>query len=131
MTVLVALPVLLPLAAAGMSLALGRFADFQRIIGLVVLAAIIVDAGFLLYLTDRTGPVVLQLGGWAAPAGDRGRSRVFSRMGAVRRGAGRGRCGRGRRGGGGRGVAGGSGRLAEALADALEGGADQRVRVSA
>ncbi|MEU6130262.1 Na+/H+ antiporter subunit D [Saccharopolyspora sp. NPDC047091] len=69
MTVLVALPVLLPLAAAGMSLALGRFADFQRIIGLVVLAAIIVDAGFLLYLTDRTGPVVLQLGGWAAPAG--------------------------------------------------------------
>ncbi|MCA1189775.1 MULTISPECIES: Na+/H+ antiporter subunit D [Saccharopolyspora] len=69
MTVLVALPVLLPLAAAGMSLALGRFADFQRIIGLVVLAAIIADAGFLLYLTDRTGPVVLQIGGWAAPAG--------------------------------------------------------------
>lgn len=69
MTVLVALPVLLPLAAAGMSLALGRFADFQRIIGLVVLAAIIVDAGVLLYATDRTGPVVLQVGGWAAPAG--------------------------------------------------------------
>nr|WP_246458447.1 Na+/H+ antiporter subunit D [Saccharopolyspora gloriosae] len=52
-----------------MSLALGRFADFQRIIGLVVLAAIIVDAGVLLYATDRTGPVVLQVGGWAAPAG--------------------------------------------------------------
>ncbi|MFR9731098.1 Na+/H+ antiporter subunit D [Saccharopolyspora sp. MS10] len=69
MTVLVALPVLLPLAAAGMSLALGRFADFQRIIGLVVLAAIIADAAFLLYVTDRTGPVVLQVGGWAAPAG--------------------------------------------------------------
>ena len=69
MTVLVALPVLLPLAAAGMSLALGRFADFQRVIGLAVLAAIIVDAGYLLHLTDRHGPLVLQMGAWPAPAG--------------------------------------------------------------
>ncbi|MBK0865987.1 MAG: Na+/H+ antiporter subunit D [Saccharopolyspora sp.] len=69
MTVLVALPVLLPLAAAGLSLALGRFADFQRIIGLVVLAAIIVDGAFLLYVTDTYGPLVLQMGSWPAPAG--------------------------------------------------------------
>ena len=69
MTVLVALPVLLPLAAAGLSLALGRFADFQRIIGLVVLAAIIVDGAFLLYVTDTYGPLVLQMGAWPAPAG--------------------------------------------------------------
>ena len=69
MTVLVAVPVLLPLAAAGMSLALGRFADVQRLIGLVVLAAIIADAAMLLWVADRGGPVVLQMGAWPAPIG--------------------------------------------------------------
>ncbi|MCI2419063.1 Na+/H+ antiporter subunit D [Saccharopolyspora sp. K220] len=69
MTVLVALPVLLPLAAAGLSLALGRFADLQRALGLVVLGGIIVDAAVLLYVADRDGPVVLQMGGWPAPFG--------------------------------------------------------------
>ncbi|MER7082187.1 multicomponent Na+:H+ antiporter subunit D [Saccharopolyspora antimicrobica] len=69
MTVLVALPVLLPLLAAGLSLALGRFADIQRALGLLVLGAIIVDAAVLLYVADRFGPVVLQMGAWPAPFG--------------------------------------------------------------
>ncbi|CAM05710.1 multisubunit sodium/proton antiporter MrpD subunit [Saccharopolyspora erythraea NRRL 2338] len=69
MTVLVALPVLLPLAAAALSLALGRFADVQRVIGIVVLGAIIADAGVLLHLADAHGPLVLQMGGWPAPIG--------------------------------------------------------------
>ncbi|GAA4834630.1 Na+/H+ antiporter subunit D [Saccharopolyspora rosea] len=69
MNVLVALPVLLPLAAAGLSLALGRFADVQRLIGVVVLGAIIADAVVLLRVADRDGPLVLQMGGWPAPAG--------------------------------------------------------------
>lgn len=69
MTVLVALPVLLPLAAAGLSLALGRFADLQRVLGLLVLGGIIVDAAVLLYVADRYGPVVLQMGAWPAPFG--------------------------------------------------------------
>ncbi|MGP4015566.1 Na+/H+ antiporter subunit D [Saccharopolyspora sp. 5N708] len=69
MTVLVALPVLLPLTAAGLSLALGRFADLQRVLGLIVLGAIIADAAVLLYVADRDGPVVLQMGGWPAPFG--------------------------------------------------------------
>lgn len=69
MTVLVALPVLLPLAAAGLSLALGRFADVQRVIGVVVLAAIIACSGVLLYIADVHGPLVLQPGGWPAPFG--------------------------------------------------------------
>ncbi|QIZ34628.1 Na+/H+ antiporter subunit D [Saccharopolyspora sp. ASAGF58] len=69
MTVLVALPVLLPLAAAGLSLALGRFADLQRALGLLVLGGIIVDAAVLLYVADRYGPVVLQMGAWPAPFG--------------------------------------------------------------
>jgi multicomponent Na+:H+ antiporter subunit D len=68
-TVLVALPVLLPLAAAGLSLALGRFADIQRLLGIVVLGAIIVDAVVLLYVADRIGPIVLQMGAWPAPFG--------------------------------------------------------------
>ncbi|GAA0526305.1 Na+/H+ antiporter subunit D [Saccharopolyspora subtropica] len=69
MTVLVALPVLLPLAAAGLSLALGRFADLQRVLGLVVLGAIIADAAVLLHVADRDGPLVLQMGAWPAPFG--------------------------------------------------------------
>ncbi|MHA6798411.1 Na+/H+ antiporter subunit D [Bounagaea algeriensis] len=69
MTVLVALPVLLPLMAAGLSLALGRFADFQRIIGVAVLAIIIAVSGALLYIADHHGPLVLQLAGWPAPFG--------------------------------------------------------------
>lgn len=66
---LVALPVLLPLAAAGMSLALGRYADVQRLLGIGVLVANIADALALLDLADRGGPVVLQVGGWPAPMG--------------------------------------------------------------
>ncbi|MDA3647792.1 Na+/H+ antiporter subunit D [Saccharopolyspora indica] len=69
MTVLVALPVLLPLLAAGLSLALGRFADIQRALGLLVLGGIIVDAAVLLHVADRFGPVVLQMGAWPAPFG--------------------------------------------------------------
>ncbi|ASO22634.1 multicomponent Na+:H+ antiporter subunit D [Actinoalloteichus hoggarensis] len=69
MNVLVALPVLLPLLAAGLSLVLGSFANLQRMLGVLVLTFIAVDAGFLLYTADRDGPVVLQMGGWAAPFG--------------------------------------------------------------
>ncbi|GAA2338888.1 Na+/H+ antiporter subunit D [Saccharopolyspora halophila] len=69
MTVLVALPVLLPLAAAGLTLALGAYADVQRLLGLLVLGAIIADAAALLYLADTSGPVVLQMGAWPAPFG--------------------------------------------------------------
>ncbi|MFC7341417.1 Na+/H+ antiporter subunit D [Saccharopolyspora griseoalba] len=69
MTVLVALPVLLPLAAAGLTLALGGYADVQRLLGLLVLGAIIADAAALLYLADTAGPVVLQMGAWPAPFG--------------------------------------------------------------
>lgn len=69
MNVLVGVPVLLPLAAAGLSLAFGRFADVQRWLGLLVLGVIVVDAAVLLYRADATGPMVLHLGGWQAPIG--------------------------------------------------------------
>ncbi len=69
MTVLVALPILLPLAAAGLSLAFGRFADVQRVLGMVVLGVLIVDSAVLLHVADAFGPVVLQVGNWPAPVG--------------------------------------------------------------
>lgn len=69
MNVLVALPVLLPLLAAALSLVFGRFPGAQRAIGVVVLSGIVVDAAFVLAEADRHGPLVLQLGGYAPPYG--------------------------------------------------------------
>ncbi|TKG60031.1 Na+/H+ antiporter subunit D [Prauserella endophytica] len=69
MTVLVALPVLLPLLAAALSLIVMRSPRMQRLIGATVLTAIAVIAGALLAEADKHGPVVLQLGGYAAPFG--------------------------------------------------------------
>ncbi|EID52656.1 Na+/H+ antiporter subunit D [Saccharomonospora xinjiangensis] len=69
MTVLLALPVLLPLLGAALSLVLGRRPDLQRVIGLTVLSVVVVIASVLVYTTDTRGPVVAQLGGYAAPFG--------------------------------------------------------------
>jgi multicomponent Na+:H+ antiporter subunit D len=69
MNVLVALPVLLPLLAAALSLVFGRFPVVQRVLGVLVLTVIAVDAAVLLRLADTRGPVVLQLGGYAPPVG--------------------------------------------------------------
>ncbi len=41
----------------------------QRIIGLAVLGTVTVLAAVLLVAADRTGPVVVEMGGWAAPVG--------------------------------------------------------------
>jgi multicomponent Na+:H+ antiporter subunit D len=68
-SLLVALPVLLPLLAAGLSLIAGRFATVQRLLGLLVLTAITVIAAVLLVHADGHGPVVLQLGGYPPPFG--------------------------------------------------------------
>ncbi|TCP55344.1 multisubunit sodium/proton antiporter MrpD subunit [Tamaricihabitans halophyticus] len=69
MTALVTLPVLLPLLAAALSLMLTRFATIQRLLGLIVLLLIVLDAAWLLQVVDSEGPVVVQLGGHAAPFG--------------------------------------------------------------
>ncbi|OZM70849.1 Na+/H+ antiporter subunit D [Amycolatopsis antarctica] len=69
MNVLVALPVLLPLLAAALSLMTGRAPGLQRVIGVFVLSAVSVIAGVLLVHADTGGPVVLQLGGYAPPFG--------------------------------------------------------------
>ena len=67
--VLLPLPVVLPLLAAGLAIALGRFQRLQRLLSVLTLVAVAVIAGVLLHTADTVGPAVVQLGGWAAPAG--------------------------------------------------------------
>lgn len=67
--VLVPLPVVLPLVAAGLSIALGRRPLLQRIVSLLTLLATTAASCVLLAVADRDGTQVVQAGGWAAPAG--------------------------------------------------------------
>ncbi len=67
--VLLPLPVVLPLVAAGLSMVLGRFALLQRLLSLLVLTGTSAVAAVLLATADRDGTLVVQSGGWAAPAG--------------------------------------------------------------
>ncbi|MFP5022894.1 Na+/H+ antiporter subunit D [Pseudonocardia phyllosphaerae] len=69
MQALVALPVLLPMLGAALSVLVGRQAALQRAIGVVALAAVVVVAAVLLVAADRNGPIVAELGGRAAPVG--------------------------------------------------------------
>ena len=65
---LVPLPVVLPLSGAGLTLALFGRPRLQRVVSLVVLSAVLVVAVALLVLADD-GPLVSEVGGWAAPVG--------------------------------------------------------------
>ncbi|PXY19290.1 Na+/H+ antiporter subunit D [Prauserella muralis] len=69
MSTLVALPVLLPLLAAALSLVAGPIAAVQRVLSVSVLTAIAAVAGALLVAADRGAPVVLRVGGYAPPMG--------------------------------------------------------------
>ncbi|MCA5892014.1 Na+/H+ antiporter subunit D [Isoptericola sp. NEAU-Y5] len=65
---LVPLPVLLPLFAAGLTLALHRFPVAQRVISVAALAATTAASAALVVVVD-SGPIVVDVGGWAAPVG--------------------------------------------------------------
>ncbi|MEO5899860.1 MAG: Na+/H+ antiporter subunit D [Ilumatobacteraceae bacterium] len=69
MSQLVALPVVLPLLGAGLSILLGRWRAAQRTVAIAVLTATAVISIFLLISADRDGPVVLHAGGWPGPLG--------------------------------------------------------------
>ena len=69
MTTIITLPVLLPMLAAAVSVIGSRSAVLQRAVGVAVLAVVAVIAGVLLVVADERGPVVAELGGWAAPVG--------------------------------------------------------------
>ncbi|MFD6031879.1 Na+/H+ antiporter subunit D [Cellulosimicrobium funkei] len=65
---LVPLPVVLPLVAAGLALALWRHPRAQRIITVAALALVLTASVGLLVAAD-SGPIVVDVGGWAAPVG--------------------------------------------------------------
>ena len=69
MSELVALPVLIPLIGAALSILVGRSRVAQRAISLVALTATTVLSVVLLVGADRDGPLVVQSGGWPAPIG--------------------------------------------------------------
>ena len=66
---LITLPVLLPLLGAAITVVGSRSATLQRVVGIVVLTTVAAIAAVLLVVADENGPVVAQLGGWAAPVG--------------------------------------------------------------
>ena len=68
LTWIVPLPVVLPLIGAGLTLALWRHARAQRVISLVALA-LGLAASVALLIGVSSGPLVLDMGGWAAPVG--------------------------------------------------------------
>ncbi|WP_320669095.1 Na+/H+ antiporter subunit D [Patulibacter defluvii] len=69
-TSLVALPVILPLFAAGLKFAIGpRLPKLHRLISVGTLAAVLAIAVVLLVAADRDGPQVAAMGGWDPPLG--------------------------------------------------------------
>jgi multicomponent Na+:H+ antiporter subunit D len=69
MTWLVPVPVVLPLAAAALSILAGRSRVAQRLIGVTTLTVVTVAAAVLLVVVDRDGTIVARAGGWQAPLG--------------------------------------------------------------
>ena len=67
--VLLPLPVVLPLLAAGLSLLITSRALLQRALSVLTLTATTATACVLLATADRDGTQVVQAGGWAAPVG--------------------------------------------------------------
>src|SRR5690554_1628178 len=65
---MVPLPVVVPLFAAGLALALWRRGRAQRVISVVALAVVLGVSIALLVAVDD-GPLVLDVGNWAAPVG--------------------------------------------------------------
>lgn len=68
-SLLVPLPVLLPLVGAGLTLVAGNRDGWQRFVSISTLTAVLIDSFALLVLADRLGPLVVQVGGWAPPLG--------------------------------------------------------------
>ncbi|MBX9246527.1 Na+/H+ antiporter subunit D [Actinotalea ferrariae] len=68
LTWVVPLPVVVPLFAAGLALALWRHGRAQGVISVVALSVVLISSVVLLVAADE-GPLVLDVGGWAAPVG--------------------------------------------------------------
>lgn len=64
LTNLVPVPVLLPLVAAGITLAAARRPNLQRLVSGVALTLVVAVALTLVIASDRNGPIVLWVGAW-------------------------------------------------------------------
>jgi multicomponent Na+:H+ antiporter subunit D len=69
MRILLALPAVLPLIAAGLSLALSRLPNVQRTLGVVSLSAATASAIAVLVHVQANGPVAIDVGAWPAGVG--------------------------------------------------------------
>ena len=69
MTALIPLVVMLPLIGAAGALIAGKRQRLQVLVTVVALVAVMVVSIFLLIDVDATGPLVMEVGGWAAPVG--------------------------------------------------------------
>jgi multicomponent Na+:H+ antiporter subunit D len=66
---LLALPIVVPLIGAALSIMVGRSRATQRTISVSILLMIVVVSVVLLVEVDRSGPISMQAGGWPAPMG--------------------------------------------------------------
>lgn len=69
MTWLVPLPVVIPLVAAGLTLALGGRSRLQAIISAVAITLVAVTSAGLVFFAHNRGPQVVNVGEWSAPVG--------------------------------------------------------------
>jgi multicomponent Na+:H+ antiporter subunit D len=69
MSLLVPLPVILPLLGAGATLMLSHRPRAQRVVSFTVLTSVVAIAAVLLVEADRHGPQVAWLGAWTPPLG--------------------------------------------------------------
>jgi len=69
MRVLLPLPVIVPLVAAGASMAAARHRHLQRFIGVLALLITTGASIVMLVIVDRDGPAAAFMGGWRAPVG--------------------------------------------------------------
>jgi multicomponent Na+:H+ antiporter subunit D len=66
---LIVLPIVLPLAAAGVSQAMNRLPRVQRLVSIVTLTAAVAVSVVLVFVVDAHDAVVAHVGGWPAPIG--------------------------------------------------------------
>lgn len=68
MTWLVPLPVVIPLCAAGLTLAMYRHAKIQQFVTIAALALMVIFSAWMMVAADQ-GPLIVNVGEWAAPVG--------------------------------------------------------------
>ena len=85
-TVLIALPTLVPLLAAALTLLRGRNPRFQRAVTVGAISVALIASAMMLYLTSQYGTFAVRIGGWGDkgyPNGPLGITLVVDRLSAL------------------------------------------------